>query len=410
MKRIIVLALCALPACMANQGGHLAATGTGTRIRPAERRDAMTELRAACGAGRVLDGAVARVPYLQRLGGRDARVLWTTTSRAPAIVSVTTPDGATVGVATAREDRAARVAGQRQLVARLGGLQPSTTYCYEIREGDRVVAERAGFRTAPATGSGAPVRFVAWGDSGSGNADQRALTRQIGSVPFDFMIHTGDVAYPSGDRASFERTFFQVYAPLLRHFVDYPVAGNHEYKTDGAAPFREVFDLPGNERWYSFDWGDVHMVAVDTEQLGRAQAEWLAGDLAATRQPWTILFLHRPPFSNGKHGSDLPTRDFLVPILKKHPVDLVLAGHEHNYERTRPIEGITYVVTGGGGNGTRPVGKSIFTAFSEDVIHFVYITIEGDRLRLHAIDAAGREFDGVTLGRRDGKRLAAVSR
>jgi hypothetical protein len=80
-------------------------------------------------------------------------------------------------------------------------------------------------------------------------------------------------------------------------------------------------------------------------------------------------------------------------------VKLVLAGHEHDYERTRPVDGVTYVITGGGGKGTRPVGKGSWTAFSDAVIHFVYVTVEGDVLRLHAIDATGREFDGLELRR-----------
>ena len=76
---------------------------------------------------------------------------------------------------------------------------------------------------------------------------------------------------------------------------------------------------------------------------------------------------------------------------------LVLNGHDHDYERTTPQNGVTYVVTGGGGIGVRDVGVSSFTAFSVAVIHFVYVTVEGNELALHAIDGVGKEFDSLVL-------------
>ena len=86
-------------------------------------------------------------------------------------------------------------------------------------------------------------------------------------------------------------------------------------------------------------------------------------------------------------------------MLKRHGVQLVLAGHDHNYERMIPQDGTAYVVTGGGGIGTRAVGTSSFTALSDDVIHFVYGEVTGDEMVLHAIDATGREFDSMVIPR-----------
>jgi hypothetical protein len=161
---------------------------------------------------------------------------------------------------------------------------------------------------------------------------------------------------------------------MLRSFPVFPVAGNHDYKTDDAGPFREVFALPenggpeGTERWYSFDWGDVHFVAIDTERVGPKQAAWLDADLADNQLPWTVVFAHKSPYSSGSHGSDRNVREVFGPILEFHRVPLMLAGHDHNYERSEQINGVTYVVTGGGGRGTRAVGRSEFTAFSHDVL------------------------------------------
>ncbi len=106
---------------------------------------------------------------------------------------------------------------------------------------------------------------------------------------------------------------------------------------------------------------------------------------------------HWGPYSSGSHGSNGAMRAAFRPIFERYGVHLVVSGHDHHYERTRPIGNITYIVTGGGGGGTRTVTPSDWTAFSLDVLHFLYITIEGDSMRVHAIDGTGQEFDGTEI-------------
>jgi 3',5'-cyclic AMP phosphodiesterase CpdA len=221
------------------------------------------------------------------------------------------------------------------------------------------------------------------------------------TVPADLIIHTGDLAYDDGTMKQYETTVFDVYGDLFRNLPFFPAAGNHDYKTMKGAPFRDVFNLPNHngEKWYSYDWGRVHFVALDTESDYATQAAWLDKDLAANKLPWKIVYMHKPPYSSGAHGSDMALRKKLAPVLERHGVQLVLSGHDHNYERMKPQNGVAYVVTGGGGIGTKWVGKSNFTAFSEDVIHFVYVEVGADELVLHAIDATGREFDSMTVPR-----------
>jgi hypothetical protein len=192
---------------------------------------------------------------------------------------------------------------------------------------------------------------------------------------------------------------FGVYGDLFRNIPFMPSSGNHDYRTLQGAPFRDVFNLPGDsgEKWYSYDWGRVHFVSLDTEADYATQVAWLDQDLAATQLPWKIIYLHKPPYSSGMHGSDTKLRSLLAPVLKRHGVQLVLAGHDHNYERIKPQDGTAYVVTGGGGIGTRSVGSSSFTAFAEDVIHFLYVEVGVDELVVHAIDATGRQFDSMVV-------------
>lgn len=221
------------------------------------------------------------------------------------------------------------------------------------------------------------------------------------TVPYDLIVHTGDLAYDNATITELDNNVFAVYEDLLRNVALMPAAGNHEYDTMQGAPFREVFALPGDsgERWYSFDWGRVHFAALDTESSYATQVAWLDRDLAGTALPWKVVYLHRPPYSSGTHGSDTTLRSALAPVLERHRVQLVLAGHDHDYERIIPQRGVHYIVTGGGGVGTRGVGRSSFTAFSDDVIHFVYAEASADELVVHAIDATGTEFDSVAIVR-----------
>jgi acid phosphatase type 7 len=417
---VAALGLCALLALglrcdgLTNDAGRVHSDRVGDVSNPPAERVSPEEgaLGASCGDAPVAgDGAggapgtlIIRRPYLQRVAEDTATVVWTSLGEAAGELHLEGGGGPPVTVAAVQDTSVLAARGVRQWTATLAGLRPDTRYCYEIRE-DGLPQARAGFTTAPAAASPLPVRFVAFGDSGGGGADQAAVTAQMATVRFDFMIHTGDIAYEEGTRAELEARFFRPYAHLLDHVAMFPASGNHDYATEGASPFREAFVLPenggteGRERWYSFDWGPVHLVALDTELTGAAQAAWLEADLAANRRPWVVVYGHRPPFSSGKHGSDRAFRKVFVPVLERHRVPLVLTGHEHDYERSTPQNGVTYVVTGGGGRGTRSVGSSSFTAFSSDVLHFVYITVAGDTLALHAIDASGAEFDSLVIRR-----------
>jgi hypothetical protein len=400
------LVLIGLTACQANQAGHLAALQLGDTTHLAARGSPVDDLRTACGS----DGtptpagsdALTRRPYLQQVTASAARIGWVTTAPGGVAVELTTPDGAAVRTAPGTIEAATlATAREQQMWARLDGLTPDTIYCYALTGAAGPLTLRTGFRTAPSAEDPAPVRFLAFGDSGGGGADQLALLQQMHTVPYSLILHTGDLAYDHGTIGELEANVFGVYEDLLRNLPMFPVAGNHDYDTGRGAPFREVFALPGDgaETWYSFDWGRVHFAALDTESDYATQAAWLDRDLASTARPWKIVYLHKPPYSSGTHGSDTSLRAALAPILERHRVQLVVAGHDHDYERVLPQRGVVHVVTGGGGVGTRSVGRSSFTAFSQDVIHFVYVEVGLDQLVLHAIDGTGVEFDAVVVPR-----------
>jgi hypothetical protein len=405
-----VVAAALLIACSENEAGRVAATKLGDLSHPAQRGSPIAALQQACSATGAITArgtdVIRRQPYLQQVTTSSAMVGWVSVHPEShpdgERVDVTTADGSPVMSAPGVVERTVvRSAGEQQMWARISGLEPDTIYCYALAEPGGMLSERIGFRTAPASDSARPIRFLAFGDSGGGNGDQRALFQHMKDVPFELMIHTGDLAYDNGTIGELEDTVFEIYGELFRHIPFYPAPGNHDHETEHAAPFRAVFALPGDggEQWYSFDWGRIHFAALDTEADYATQAAWLDQDLARTALPWKIVYLHKPPYSSGDHGSDLALRAALAPVLERRGVQLVLAGHDHDYERTIPQHGVAYVVTGGGGRGTRPVSRSGFTAFSEDVIHYVHVEVTVDALVLHAIDATGQEFDSMVVAR-----------
>jgi hypothetical protein len=397
----IPLVALGLAACQTNTTGKVGADKLGDTSHPAERGSPIDELKAACGSGTMTPtgtAAVHRQPYFQQVTQTSAMIGWVSVAPVTEMVSVTTADKGPVASFKGEPELAAvRSAGEKQMWAQLTDLAPDTIYCYALSDGSQILSEPTGFRTAPAADDPKPVRFMAFGDSGGGGSDQYALLAQMFDVPYHLIIHTGDIAYDNGTISQFEDNVFGVYAELFRNLPFFPAAGNHDYETLQGAPFRDVFALPGDsgEKWYSYDWGRVHFVALDTEADYATQVSWLDQDLAATQLPWKIVYFHRPPYSSGTHGSDVALRNLLGPVVEKHHVQLVLSGHDHDYERMIPQNGVNYVVTGGGGKGTRGVGSSSFTAFSDEVIHYVYVEVGVDELVLHAIDATGTEFDSL---------------
>lgn len=388
-----------------NELGHLSAEPDHP-IADVPRVQYDAHLQKACGSSDVTptgERLLSRWPYLQKVTDHSATMAWVSTDAKPAMLEITKPDGTKVTSVTGVLDSSSHPPTGTQYQADLDGLAPDTIYCWRLAGADGKTWSAEAFSTAPAADSTAPVRFAAMGDLGTGSSDQMAVLDHLEDVRSDFVLLTGDIAYDNGKRTELERNVFSVYREMMGQVPFFPASGNHDYNTEDAKPFREAFVLfenggpDGIERWYSFDWGPVHVIALDTEKIGEVQRAWLEDDLAMNDRPFTIVALHRPPYSSGSHGSNAQVRATFGPLFADFEVDLVLCGHDHDYERTKSIDGVTYVVTGGGGRGTKPVGDSDFTAYSAQVAHFVYVTIENDELRLVAIDALGEAFDDVTI-------------
>jgi hypothetical protein len=297
-----------------------------------------------------------------------------------------------------------------ELAARITGLEPGVRYCYRLETDHASLTDWASLRLAPRSDPDRVDRFVILGDSGTGGPAQLALARRIAPIPMDAILFLGDIAYPSGTHEELRARFFDVYSHIFRRVPVYAAIGNHDVRSQGGKPFEEALLLPGTERWYSFDLGDVHFVVLDTTRIGRAQAAWLERDLAASAREFTVVLAHHPPYTSSQRGGSHGFRKWFVPVLERHDVELVLTGHEHHYERLKPIGSIVYVVSGGGGASLHRARSSSQTARLALSHHFLVVEAHSDRLRVRAINIDGGVIDAFESESRSQRRRAGLRR
>lgn len=252
------------------------------------------------------------------------------------------------------------------------------------------------------------LRIAVAGDVGYGNDRERrtaeAMARAGAMDAYDVLLLLGDNVYPSGDPARLEQTVFGPFQPVLQAGAQlWAILGNHDVKDDHAAGQVAGLDLPG--RWYAERLGDVTFVALDSNDARNVeQRAWLEATLAAASTTWKIVALHHPPYSAGYQGSSKETREVFSPLFERYGVQLVLSGHEHDYQRSHPVNGVTYVVSGGAAD-TRRTGRDDFTARSVSWHHFVDLNVFADHLLLRAVNQSGRVFDEVTIPPGSGRAL-----
>ena len=339
-----------------------------------------------------------RAPYLQNVTPTEATVVWQTKERMPTQISWGTPDGPwqTVRGTTPSTSHSFR----------LNGLQPNTTYRYQVAG----AAAQGQLVTAPRPNSATRFRFAAWGDSGSGEAGQLGLVPQLTKFAPAFTVHTGDLIYPRGAWRDYDPKFFSVYAPLLRDSPFYGSLGNHDNITQKGAPWLANFEFPRNgpqgitpERNYSFRWGNAQFWILDGNTTGaemRVIASWLRRGIDESRATWKFAVFHQPPYSSGLHGGYGVVKKYYSPVLE-NGIDVVLNGHDHHYERFSKKGTATYIVTGAGGAVRYPKKHdepdSVF--YDNKNWSFSAFTIEGNYLKAQQIASSGTVLDEWRLSK-----------
>ena len=193
--------------------------------------------------------------------------------------------------------------------------------------------------------------------------------------PRSSVLTLGDHTYPKGTAAEFERC----YGPTWGRFRErtWPTPGNHEYATPGAAPYFAYFGArarPQGKSWYSLRLGSWLVISLDSNLKGAAHAEqigWLRAELARQQARCTLAFWHHPLYTSGGHIGPGRMRDAFA-LLHAAGAEIVLSGHDHDYERFAPQDadgrldrarGVRQFVVGTGGAYATPFLQ--FTPHSE---------------------------------------------
>lgn len=295
--------------------------------------------------------------------------------------------------------------GMRRHRIALRDLQPGARYHYAVASSDGWAVGDRTFPTAPTPTGG--LHFVVHGDLQGGRDDDmpdasRGVAEAIAAAGPNVVIHMGDMSnqHDIPGHSTWDDFFASVSNELSRS-VFMPAPGNHDQPEFGSAYFWQYFDLPLRPvpgQPYSFTAGPVHFIALDSDVGVAAQTNWLMRDLQAaaydTNVAWIIPYFHRPPYSWGERGGNDVLKDQWCPLFTMYGADLVFSGHSHNYQRTVPIRGVTYVVAGGGGAN---LYGSEFTpdshAYATTCFHFVSMQVTGSVMRYRAIRSDGLVFD-----------------
>lgn len=312
-----------------------------------------------------------------------------------------------VGTGGATLGRAQETAATREHGLRIGPLSPDTSYTYRLRTGAGALLAEGTFTTPPPAGKRAVV-FAAISDSGWPGGSESSVAEAMRAAQPEVVIHAGDVVYPHGEIENYRPYLFDPFARVLDRAAFFPEIGNHDLETSSGQAWTEMFTTPANgpersERYYSFDWGDVHFLALDvvSTPYGRGSRQWsfADADLAAAAASWKVVYLHYPPYSAGTSGGNTEIRRELLPMFEARHVDIVVSGHDHGYQRFAARNGVRYVVTAGGGAPPDPIRAVPALEFSRSCCHYVRARADAASFQLEAVDVTGQVFDTLLLKR-----------
>ncbi len=268
------------------------------------------------------------------------------------------------------------------------------------------------------------VHFAILGDMGTGGSGQfqvaEVLSARARSDAFDFVLTVGDNFYPSGVSSAqddqWQTKFEEVYADPALQVPFYPTLGNHDHKGDASA---QIAYSEHSDRWtmpapfFAFekildDGTRVAFFAIDTTALGEAgpksdaQLRWLENALAAAQNArWRIVYGHHPIYSHSKTRRNVLLQERLEPLLASAAVDVYLAGHDHVLEMHKPIQGVHYVISGGGAGPEKAyfvdwteesyyaatLGGFVTGRASRDQLIFEFVRMDGATQYRHVLSA-----------------------
>ncbi|WP_372629180.1 purple acid phosphatase family protein [Cohnella sp.] len=303
------------------------------------------------------------------------------------------------------------------------GLKAEESYLYRVGDGKKARwSEPAAFRTAPNRIEN--FGFINVADSQGVNEQDFELWRNTLEKAFErfpearFLIHNGDLTEHPEDDAAWNHLLNKA-RPWTASVPFMPVTGNHDQVGRQASAFGSHFHLPNNGAAslqpgtsYTFDYGPVHFVMLNTEGKFKEQAVWLKRDLEANRQPWVVVSIHRPAYGGNQ---DQKVIKHWVPLFDEYDVDLVLQGHNHEFSRSYPLKDGEIALSGGTVYVTTNASGQKFNKKKEDRFYhkkhlqnwkqmYAGIEVSADKLIYRAYTVDGELVDEFELERKEGRK------
>ena len=237
-----------------------------------------------------------------------------------------------------------------------------------------------------------------------------ATAKLLEQIPGTVMA-VGDLAYPGGTKEQFDNCYNKTWGRVKARTR--PASGNHEFHSAGATPYFDYFGPAAGDPktgYYSYELGRWHVIVLNSEckdvggcEADSLQGKWLRADLAAHSVACTLAYWHKPLFSSGNaHGNDLTVKP-LFQALYEANADVVVNGHDHDYERfapqtpdgaADPARGIREFVAGTGGKNHRPFGEPKPNSELRDATAFgvLKLTLKPKGYDWQFIPEAGKSF------------------
>ncbi|MCB0879158.1 MAG: metallophosphoesterase [Thermoleophilia bacterium] len=243
-------------------------------------------------------------------------------------------------------------------------------------------------------------KFAALGDYGAGTKHLAKVGANLARSGAELVITAGDNTYPTGRWQDYQKNWEPVMGSIARSTRFMPALGNHDMYKDDLRPYFGYFPHLKGNAYYTFTEKNAQFYALDGDQdirPGSAQYRWLEQELKKSKQPWKVLYLHYPMFGSSGEGNEISRA--VQPLAEKYGVQLVIAGHEHNYLRAKPIGGVTHLLTGGGGQRVYPFMSKMpeHLAMRAAKYHHLELTVGETKLVARAIDEDGNRIDTVEI-------------
>jgi hypothetical protein len=256
---------------------------------------------------------------------------------------------------------------------------------------------------ATATPAGAVTRILAVGDFGVGGSRERVTGRAMkaweSDHPARILLTLGDNDYTESPKA-FRRNWSDAFGWLRGAGVHVRgTLGNHDVRVQAGRYELDTLHMPAKH--YERSLPGIDLFVLNSNSVGDRQTAWLKRHLAASMATWKVVSFHHPAYTCGGYLSNPDVVARWVPLFQRYGVQLVLSGHDHNYQRFAPRHGVTYVVHGGGGQElyalrSCPAGYPR-RAFARSVHGFLYLVVRPRALSVRSVKLDGHVLDSHVI-------------